>query len=551
MDSVQIVKYAQGSLNYNDQPNKFAITETKKQYAMTEYQSNSLTYGTVTFNIIPNGEVVSSHILFKYQYKLKITGTAAGTNLLEPGFYSITPNIFLSCSNINTVIDTASQGIQCSDVVPLLLPYKSTVDNAFCTQNVGGYSDYSSLVGSTYESANIFSDKYIHRIDGVDLYGFQRYNNTYFTVDSNTSTQAIITVSGECRLPTGMTEFMENKEEMFLACTKISLVLNFNNLAETFKYMTPGTPGASVITAVNVVDSAGNNTVNFSEYPLIRLLTCAKPFEYTKELYYNTATTYTPNIQNYVRNLSPGAETLLNFTNLQLQGIPNNLYIMVTDNDQTLWKTGNALSILQLDVQVGVAKQNLVQLDQFDLFEISRKCNYQYDLKTFLNNSVVCIPFSMLVDGNTNFSGGVNQNVTMSMKITVKNPSSSQLITNIKCVLLSQYDGIMTTSMLSMGRKTLNYNFITDEAYATAPYVWSDSCEGKQIRKTLNGGWVGSLISAIPSVIGAVSSIASVAKPIAQRLLCDQPNSQPIQPSGAGLVKGGAVYNREQLRQRI
>lgn len=543
MSDIQVVKLVDSSLNYNEQNNKFGVQVSVNEN-MTQYVASDNSYQNVVFNFTPISGLISNKLLFKYKYRLALTGVAGGTNLLEPGFFQIEPNIFLQCSNVITNIDTAGQTIQASKILPCLLPYRSVIDDAY--QTITPTNDYTSVIGTSYESSNTFTDQYIYRCNDVDMHGFERYRNTFFKIISNTPTTAVIEIEGIARVPTGLSQFMDSKQEYYLLSKNINISMSFNNLANTFKYLI-GAPGSSAFTNIRVVDNSGLDSVGFSENPSLRVYSCNSPIPITKSVYYNTATQYTSYIQNYVQDLSPGASTTLSFNNLQIQQIPNNFYLIVRDGVNTNWKTGNGIAIESINVQAGNDPQNIYKLNQFDLWETSRKYGYQLDYQTFKNCTVICMPFSMLFNNNTFYSSSTNQVMNFTLDINVKNPSPAQLIQNIECIVVTQQDGVMTTSVNGGGTKYLKYNFVGPESFLSAPILWSDTCEASRGKKTYNGGWISALLSAVPAVISGIQTVGQIAKPIVKQLVCDQPQQ------GAGLMQssGGTIIPRSALGKRI
>lgn len=543
MSDIQVVKLVDSSLNYNDQNNKFGVQVSVNEN-MTQYVSSDNSYSNVTFNFTPISGLISNKLLFKYKYRLALVGVAGGTNLLEPGFFQIEPNIFLQCSNVITNIDTAGQTIQASKILPCLLPYRHVIDDAY--QTITPTNDYTSLIGTSYSDSDTFSNNYIYRCDDVDMHGFERYRNTFFRIISNTPTTAVIEIEGIARIPTGLTQFMTDKQEYYLMTKNINITMSFNNLANTFKYLIAA-PGSSSFSSIKVVDNSGLDSVGFSENPALRVYSCNSPIPPTKSLYYNTATQYSTYIQNYVQDLSPGASTTLSFNNLQIQQIPNNLYLIVRDGVAGNWKTGNGLAIESINVQAGNDPQNIFKFNQFDLWEVSRKFGYVLDYQTFKNCTVICMPFSMLFNNNTFYSSSTNQVMNFTLDINVKNPSASQLVSNIEVIVVTQQDGVMTTSMSGGGTKNLRYNFVGPESFLSAPILWSDTCEAKRGRGKYNGGWLSALLSAIPAVISGIQTVGQIAKPIVKQLVCDQPQQ------GAGLMQssGGTVMSRSALSKRV
>lgn len=551
MNSIQIVKSMDAAYNYNNQVNKFAVKLDANNLNVTDYTATDASYQSVQINFSPINSLISNQLLFSYKYRLKVTGTAGAgaTNLLEPGYFSVSPSIFTECTNAILTIDSASTTVQTNRIIPALLPYRDVCDRAFQTQFIGGAPDFVSYTSTSYQSTNPLSDNYMYECDGQDLYGFQRYLNDYWSIISNSPTETIIEISGLVRVPTGgVSQYMTDNKEFFLGTKNMSLNLNFNDLSRTFKYMLAAV-GSPTITSVQVVDGSGNASSAFIEKPFLRIYTCDYPIPPEKDIYYNSATNYSANSQTFVQNLSPGATTTLSFNNININNIPNNMYLMVRDLDQTAWKTGNGIAIESIDVRSDNTALNSFKFHQYDWFQIAKKNNYQFDYQTFKNNTVLFIPMTMLLDNNQFYSSASNQNLNISINITVRNPSSGQLITNLEALLVFQYDGIMVTS-LSQGTKTLMFNFIDVNSWLSSPIMWSDTCVAKRSRKQINGGWLGSLISAIPSVISGISAVANIAKPIAQKLICE---NAPVNPSGSGLVtvSGGTVLSRNSLRKKL
>lgn len=551
MNSIQVVKSLDSAYNYNNQINKFAVRVDPNNLNVTDYAATDTSYQSVQINLTPINGLISNQLLFSYKYRLKVTGTAAGgaTNLLEPGYFSIAPSIFSECTNVIFNIDSASSTVQTNRVIPALLPYRSVADRAFQTQFIGGAPDFVSYTGSSYQSTNPLSDNYMYECDGQDMYGFQRYLNDYWRIISNSATETILEINGLVRVPTGLSSYMSGEKEFYLATKNMSLNLNFNNLANTFKYMLAAV-GSPTITNVQVVDSSGNPSSNFIDKPLLRVYSCDPPVGIERDIYYNSATNYIPNFQTFSGlSLSPGATTTLNFNNINVNNIPNNCYLIVRDLDQTNYKTGNGIAVESIDVRSDNTALNVFKYNNVDWYQIAKQNNYQFDYQTFKNNSVLFIPMSMLIDNNNIYSSASNKNINMGINITVRNPSSGQLINNLEAILVFQYDGIMITS-ISQGTKSLVFNMIDVNSWFSSPVMWSDTCEAKRARKHINGGFISSLVAALPSVISGISTIANIAKPIAQKLICE---NAPVNPSGAGLVStsGGAILSRNSLRKKL
>lgn len=554
MNSIQVVKSMDASYNYNNQVNKFAIKLDSNNLNVTDYAATDASYQSVQINLTPINSLILNQLLFSYKYRLKVTGTAGAgaTNLLEPGYFAISPSIFTECTNAILTIDSASTTVQTNRIIPALLPYRDVNDRAFQTQFIGGAPDFVSYTGSSYQSTNPLSDNYMYECDGQDMYGFQRYLNDYWSIISNSPTETILEINGLVRIPTGISQYMTDNKEFFLGTKNMSLNLNFNDLARTFKYMLAAV-GSPTITNVQVVDGSGTASNAFIEKPSLRIYTCDYPIPPEKDIYYNSATNYIANSQTFVQTLSPGASATLSLNNININNIPNNMYLMVRDLDQTNYKTGNGIAIDSIDVRTDNTALSVFKYNNFDWYQIAKKNNYQFDYHTFKNNSVLFIPMTMLIDNNQFYSSASGQNLNFTINVTVRNPSTGQLINNLEALLVFQYDGIMVTS-LSQGTKTLMYNFVDVNSWLSSPVMWSDTCVAKRSRKQINGGWLGALISAVPSVISGISAVANIAKPIAQKLICENaPINQSGQPSGAGLVttSGGAVLSRNSLRKKL
>lgn len=554
MNSLQPVKILDAAYNYNNQVNKFGINVSPNNMNVTEYAATDSSYTSVQINFAPITTLLSNKLLFKYKYRLSITGTAGvgATNLLEPGFFTIEPSIFTQCTNAIIDIDGCGFTVQTGKIIKSLLPYRHVVDAAYQTQPIGGYSDFISTTGTSYSASNTMTDDYIYDCAGTQMYGFQRYLNNFWKVISNSPTNTIIEVNGIVRIPTGVSQYMTDNQEFFLGTKNISLNLNFNNLANTFKYLNAAT-GSPTITSIQVVDGAGAASVSFLEKPTLRIYTCDFPLPPTKDIYYNTATNYIANQQNFVQNLSAGSSTVLPFNNININNVPNYIYISVFDGNNTNWKTGNALAIDSINVRSDNQALNIYKFDQNDLWEFSKKSNYQFDFNTFHNNTIICLPFSMLVNNNDFYSSASNQTLNFAIDITCRNPSSGQLITNLEANVVFQYDGIMISS-LQAGTKSKFFNFVDVNSFINAPIMWTDTCDYKRSKKQLNGGWIGSLISgaisALPAIVSGVQAIGQVAKPIVQKMVCD---TVPVNPSGAGLMQssGGAVMSRSSMRKKL
>lgn len=547
MNQIQVTKVMDNAYNYNNTISKFGIRVDANNQNVTSYTASDTSYGSVVIDFTPINSLISNEFLFSYKYRLKIVGTknVAASFLLEPGYYTIAPSIFTECTNTILNMDSAAVTVQTGRVVPVLLPYREVVDAAYQTQFVGGYVDLNSNISPSFEASDSFTDKYIYRCDGQDMYGVQRYLNNYFSVISNTDTETILEIRGIVRIPTGITQYLCDDKQFFLNTKSLSLNLNFNNLAKTFKY-TLNQPGGPIITSISVVDGAGSLSLGFLEKPTLRIYTCDPVTPFDKNLYYNGYTNYTSNSQNFVETLISGSTTTLSLNNININNIPNYLYLLVRDGDQTNYKSGNGIGIESISIRSDNTALNLFKFNSYDLYEISKKNNYQFDYNTFKNCSVVCLPFSLLFDNNMFYSSASSLNMNFSIEVVIKNTSASQTITNIESLLVFQYDGVMVTDIQS-GTKRLISNFVDSSSFLASPVMWTDTCASKKSKRILNGGWLSAILSALPAVISGISTAVGIVKPIAKSLICDQVPTQ-----GAGLMNssGGSVLSRSSLKKR-
>jgi len=158
--------------------------------------------------------------------------------------------------------------------------------------------------------------------------------------------------------------------------------------------------------------------------------------------------------------LASGSSSNYNLQNIQLSGIPEKMYIWVSerDGDFNFTKTDTYCTINSVDITFDNKPGMLTGAERLQLYQMSVRngCNMSYEQFSKRCGSVICLRFGEDIALSTLSSAGLNGSYNIKMKLNATNNYSYPIVPQLSALLI--YTGTIT---IADGKLFKNINLLT------------------------------------------------------------------------------------------
>ena len=408
--------------------------------------------------------IIDPKIYAKVKYALSFVGTSVSGNLLQLGSNDA-PRAF----PLSQTTSTVSAAINGQTVSTLLSQYfnavikygevKETYDEEFSTtpMQLDQCVEYKDLNATNRSPFVAYGDNVLEQPRG----GFSGIN-----ILTNTPTTA--TLELEVFEPLFLPGFMYNKRGLINVRT-LNWLFTFGDLRRVWSHdATNGNPISSM-------------TANISEFALIYKFITPKILDVIPRQCVYSYNEFIPSIQVGGAVLA-GAQTTISMNSLNLQSIPERLYIFIRKQDQDL-TFNDADSFFRID-QVSINWMNrtglLASATPQSLYRMSSEngLSASWDSYNKYNGSVICLRLGKDIGLSSLQASGLLTNPQLSMTVKATNLSSATVTPQLFVEVM--YEGCMTISAngsMSKSTAVLSSADVLNAELSGAPKIESRKSE--------------------------------------------------------------------------
>ena len=181
---------------------------------------------------------------------------------------------------------------------------------------------------------------------------------------------------------------------------------------------------ASMITSTSVSIAMAQFNFHYMTPPLSMELPKQIAYPYTQPIYYSTVNT---------NAIASGAEGIINLQNIQLNSIPQKMYLWVALQDVAtdMTKTDTYLEIKKVNITFNNSTGILASASEYDLYNISRRNGFNGSWRQFSNDvgSVVCLQFGEDIPLSSDIlAAGTRGSYNFSAQLTVNNNYGTSIV---------------------------------------------------------------------------------------------------------------------------
>ena len=442
-ESIKIVKHLDNRINLN-QARRYVFEQGAALVTYREFENQSSNIGNtvnITCNPSTSAHVVSRNVKKIASFRVTITGqTIDGSELLKPGYHCPAPFPILSVSQSESM--TVGQASVTQDNISsnwrALMRYNNEMStnnyiNSLCPSMLDQSQDFVYFIDTNRNPmANLYGDNVLMTPRGA----FFNY-----TVESNTSTQAVVTFESVENL--NISPFIigdiGSSTAGFAGINTASYSLQLGDLSLCMS-LVHAQDGTSSIQRVEGVITRFALGFEFLQphrsvtIPRNQVMSYYRP-------YLTTTVTSVP--------IPPNGERAMPTATVQLEGIPSRIYVWACDahsnsdafTPQVFLACQNTKGALQVRIN------GLPSLDTYTrqgLYAMSRDngCNMDYSQFCKYTGSVICIDPSKNLGVQDDAAPGLSQKNEFSFDYLVKNTSTLRTIANPTLNVLVVYSGV-------------------------------------------------------------------------------------------------------------
>lgn len=563
----------------------YAILKAGSQTTMKQFTTTSVSNSSIQFSCPPpsGGIIVDRKIYLLLPIRLTFTGTApAGQLLLNPN--QDAPRAFPIASSLDTIaatINNQSVSINISDFIHALMRYNndeklSQRDYSLTPAALDQSQAYSQLFGTNRSPLSFYGDQ--PQQDVMSRAGFP------FTIVSNTNTSAVVDFVACEPLFLPPFHFGKGLSSGFYNVNTMDFNLTFLGSAGN-RMWSHDADSVGVPTVISSISQQFNNFSPafsyFDNQPLM-LFNYITPQE-TQIIPANMPITYPyfdlirfPTDATAAINAGQTAQIVSN--NIQLNSIPNRMYLFVRERNQVLFNSPNFtdtfFSIENINVQFQNKNGLLNSANKRQLYEMSVKnhCNLSwtewsgenvYPVGSFANpfgtvGSVVAIEFASDIGLDSLDAPGKLGQYMLQVNVACKNISNRTITPTLYIVVVSEG----TFTIEAVGRASINVGVITSQEILDARTMTTQVVSYKDVEDVSAGNFFTGLrdfgkklltglrdSKAISSTLSAIPSPYTQAlAPVARSLGFGE--GAVIGGNGGGVFAGGRMMSRSQMRNR-
>ncbi len=519
---IPVIKVLTPDLTVSE-PKKYAVIRGPTQLTQYAQVSNSYNTSAINFNFsTPSKDaIIKRNFLLEMSVQLDFVGTGIG-NLIQLGVNDA-PRAFpiMQCMNsINAVIDNATISTNnLPDFQDALMRYYLTPERK---------AKYQGLTPVMSDQFQQYDDALIH---GFSRSPLNSYGNSSEMEDarggfigievlSNTNTTASVRLT--LREPLLFTPpFLGEaiSEDMgFVNCDQFTFTFNLSDLSNMWSHSSAGNTISSI-------------TPSFFAAPKLIYSVATAPLtmkipDHAKYPYYTVV-----RFANSDLTLTPGSSSQVQYQNIQLNGIPNKVFLFAyrRPQDRSFLTSNSYASIEQCNIQFNNVTGILSSSTKEQLYTICVENGLQmtYNQWSKYVGSVLCLEFGKDIFLNDTEAPGKRGNYQLQPTVTFKNNSSSTVVYTPYAVVVSE--GIFHIE--SSGLKRQEISPLTTEMILNAQ---ESDMKFSSVERTEGGSF--------KDWLPLIGQAVKVGGPIASQVIGDIMESTKS--------SGGALISKEELRRK-
>lgn len=433
-----------------NQPKEYTIFKTGQNLSIQQTSAQTYTSSSVTWNILP-----SASCWLDRRFRIKCRGRYTLTNpggVLPAGFTGIlAPSADGSLGSLDGLRFMPLQS-QCSDVQLQINNGSISTQPSLFFEPLMRYgfdknydNTWTSTSPSMHDTAQSYADSYQTNRDplgGLLSNSVQqpRGSDVFYTVVSNTSTQAVVDCEWEepfcCVSPM---LFPDQSRTGLWDINKINVTFNMqNSMRNSWSH-----------DAVNGTNLAGTISFEWLEAPVISIWQISNPGnllerEVEKILPFTEIDVFQ---DSGPLNLASGSSYTQTLSNLRLDGTPSRIYLFCRKNlNSFTYNDCDAYGLIEnISINFGVQNSLLNNLFPFDIYQMCLENGYKGSWGDWNSSgSVVCIDFASNISMNLLSAVGMGDQTQMQITVRFKNLSSSSVTYTIYTVVC--FEGLLDYS---------------------------------------------------------------------------------------------------------
>ncbi len=565
MTDLDFVSVIDPRVDINNLRNKqYGIYRGGSQNTYKQFISNTFDDSQISWVATPpsQGTYISRRMNITMQFQLTFTGTSAGAGipLLQASGLPAAPGV-----NPGTAQFDAPRAYPLSEAFKTLA---IQMNNDNISTNLGSYSrilqrfarekdeedkEYS-MTPSMPDKSQSYNDLFGFPLNPLGSYGDNtaqcpRGGFSGALITRNDSTGApgdVATVLLTVTEPAWLSPwaFGRNQEEVsFIQVQNINVQATLGGrgngvLTGLASALWSHAPMGSVLTAANATVLSGSLLFNYISPDLTQQLPREVMYSYFEPTLYPTGS-------NVV--IAPGGSTTLVMNNVQLNAVPNRMYIWasVRDQDVNITSTNNYFSISNVNItynnQDGILS-NMVQPDLYMMY-LRNGGNMSFEQWSTYIGSILCIGFGTDIPLDALSAPGMRNSQNLSLKITCRNESAVGVIPTLNVLVVQE--GVMIINGQSIMRSVgvLDPQEILD-ARGTVPISY------KQPKNFWGSGFWDDIGSFFKKLVRPGINLAKAVVPAPfQPLVTGADEVARSYGLGLGRRRGGAMMGGEEMKR--
>ena len=539
---IESVKVLDPKLNfYNDK--KYVVLKGGSQNTYQRYPANNVSSSSIQWTVNPpnNMTAINRHVLIRYYVNINFTGTSVSGNLLQLGTndgfraFPISSNLDTATVQINN--GSVVQNI--SDYIQALLRYN---DNIFIRSEqlsstpsmldqYQNYSDWTTL-GSSRNVLAFYGENSIETTRG----------SFPITVVSNTPTSAQITAVITEPLYLSPFLYTNAQEQALIGVNTMTINFNLNsslgsNLTTAWSHSTSGN---NLTSATLTFYQAPEVLMNFITPDEVMNVPAVVEYPYFDIIRY----------PNPPQTLSSNATSIFNSSNIQVDGVPEAIYIFArqSNSDKTITSTDTFGYISNLQITFNNNSQIFASATPQDLYFMSQKnglTGVSWPAWSQYVGSVIKVNPSVDFPMGADMASGVGGSYNLLVQATVQNINQSNSLNMVLYVVIVR-EGVLT---VNAGQTIQSINDLTRSDVLNSPITKDVSYDQALTVASQGGDFRSSIKSALGKLVNAIPALG--------RKVCD--HFYPNRGSGmhgdckchehGGVLIGGEGMHRHKKRK--